>query len=245
MYAIRSYYAEFLDLCDEMGFLVQNEIFDEMDNPKDKQHNLNERSVQYITRGYTEHFQKWGESDLKRTVMRDRNHPSVFEWSIGNEIEWTYPEYQYVSGLWDPEVKGGYWNKIPQLTAQQMKDRYKARPEKKYKLAETAQRLARWVKALDTTRAVTSNLIIPVASCATGYAGALDVVGFSYQIEQYNWCKKNYPDMLFTGSENSGSWEEWNSVIENPMVFSLFLWTGIDYLGESQDKWPQKSDNFV
>ncbi|GAL64773.1 beta-galactosidase [Algibacter lectus] len=81
---------EFLDLCDEMGFLVQNEIFDEMDNPKDKQHNMNEKSVQYITRGYTEHFQKWGESDLKRTMLRDRNHPSVFQWSIGNEIEWTY-----------------------------------------------------------------------------------------------------------------------------------------------------------
>ncbi|BAX81087.1 glycoside hydrolase family 2 TIM barrel-domain containing protein [Labilibaculum antarcticum] len=231
---------EFLDICDELGFLVQNEIFDEMDNPKDKQHNLNEQSVQYITRGYTEHFQKWGESDLKRTILRDRNHPSVFQWSIGNEIEWTYPGYKHVSGLWDPEVKGGYWNKIPDLTADEMKARYNALPDRKYKLAETAQRLAKWVKEVDTTRAVTANLIIPVASCASGYAGALDVVGFSYQIAQYDWCKKNYPDMMFTGNENSGLLSEWLSIIENPMVFSMYMWTGIDYLGESQDKWPQK-----
>ncbi|WP_068471935.1 glycoside hydrolase family 2 TIM barrel-domain containing protein [Saccharicrinis aurantiacus] len=232
--------ADFLDICDEMGFLVQNEIFDEMDNPKDKQFNLNERSVKYITRGYTEHFQQWGKSDLTRTILRDRNHPSVFQWSIGNEIEWTYEHYKHVSGLWDPESKGGYWNKIPEISADEMKARYEALPDRKYKLAETAERLAKWVKDLDTTRAVTANLIIPVASCASGYAGALDVVGFSYQIAQYDWCKKNYPDMLFTGNENTGLLSEWNSIIENPMVFSMYMWTGIDYMGEANQKWPQK-----
>lgn len=231
---------EFLDLCDELGFLVQDEIFDEMDNPKDKRFNLNERKVDYITRGYTEHFQKWGESDLKRTVLRDRNHPSVFQWSIGNEIEWTYKDYKHVSGLWDPESKGGYWNKIPEITAAEMKKRYDALPDRKFKLAETAQKLSSWVKDLDTTRAVTANLIIPVASCASGYAAALDVVGFSYQIAQYDWCKKNYPNMLFTGSENTGLLKEWLSIIENPMVFSMYMWTGIDYMGESNEKWPQK-----
>jgi len=231
---------EFLDLCDEMGFLVQDEIFDEMDNPKDKQFNLNERSVKYITRGYTEHFQKWGESDLKRTILRDRNHPSVFEWSIGNEIEWTYPDYKHVSGLWD-KGSGGYWNAIPKLTAAEMKARYEALPEREYVLAETAKRLSKWVKEVDTTRAVTANLIIPVASCATGYAEALDVVGFSYQIKQYDWCKQNYPDMLFTGSENSGYLSEWKSITDNPMVFSMYMWTGIDYMGESNQDWPQKA----
>ena len=231
---------EFLDLCDEMGFLVQNEIFDEMDNPKDKQHNMNEKSVQYITRGYTEHFQKWGESDLKRTMLRDRNHPSVFQWSIGNEIEWTYEGYKHVSGLWDPEVKGGYWNKIPHLTKEEMIARYNALPDRKFKLAETAKRLSKWVKEMDQTRPVTANLIIPVASLASGYADALDVVGFSYQTNQYHWSKKNYPNKFLTGTENSGGWQDWNSIIENPMVFSMFMWTGIDYMGEATNKWPQK-----
>lgn len=231
---------EFLDLCDEMGFLVQNEIFDEMDNPKDKRHNFDEKEPLYITEGYDKHFQKYAESDLKRTIQRDRNHPSVFEYSIGNEIEWTYPEYKYISGFWD-KGSGGYWNKIPKLTPKEMKDRYNSLPAQKYNLAQTAHRLAKWVKEMDTTRPVTANLIIPVASCVTGYADALDVVGFSYQINQYKWCKEHFPNMLFTGNENTGLLSEWKSITDNPMVFSMYMWTGIDYMGECTDKWPQKA----
>lgn len=230
---------EFYDLCDEMGFLVQAEIFDEFDNPKDKRHNLNERAPDAITEGYTNHFQKWGKSDLTRTMLRDRNHPSIFEWSIGNEIEWTYEHYKHVSGLWDPGVKP-YWNRVPDLSADEMKARYKNLPEREYVLTETAQRLANWTRELDPTRPVTANLIIPVASLASGYAATLDIVGFSYQVNQYNWSKKNYPDMHFTGNENSGAWEEWNSIIEDPMVYSMYMWTGIDYMGEAHAKWPQK-----
>ncbi|MEM6643697.1 MAG: glycoside hydrolase family 2 TIM barrel-domain containing protein, partial [Bacteroidota bacterium] len=230
---------DFLQLCDELGLLVQDEIFDEMDNPKDKRYNLNEREVNYETQGYTEHFQEWGKSDLTRTILRDRNHPSVFQWSIGNEIEWTYPDYKHVSGLWDEN--DNYWNKIPTLTPEEMKARYEALPEREYVLAETAKRLSGWVKELDTSRPVTANLIIPVASLATGYADALDVVGFSYQIAQYDWSKKNYPDMHFTGNENTGLLEEWQSVLEKPYVFSMYMWTGIDYMGESYGDWPQKA----
>ena len=62
--------AEFIDLCDEMGFLVQDEFFDEWDNPKDKRLNMKEKSVDYITRGYGEHFQDWAERDLKNTMLR-------------------------------------------------------------------------------------------------------------------------------------------------------------------------------
>ena len=230
---------EFYDLCDEMGFLVQSEIFDEFDNPKDKRLNLHERHDDYISRGYTEHFQEWAESDLKRSILRDRNHPSIFEWSIGNEIEWTYENYKHVSGLWDEGVKP-YWNRIPDLTAKEMQDRYNALPDRKYKLAETAKKLSNWVKDLDTSRPVTANLIIPVASLASGYADALDIVGFSYQVNQYDWSKKNYPNMHFTGNENAGTWQEWNSIIEDPMIYSMYMWTGIDYLGEAHNKWPQK-----
>ncbi|NIJ44896.1 beta-galactosidase/beta-glucuronidase [Wenyingzhuangia heitensis] len=230
---------EFYDLCDEMGVLVQSEIFDEFDNPKDKRWNMQEREPDYITTGYTEHFQKWAESDLKRSILRDRNHPSIFEWSIGNEIEWTYEHYRYVSGLWDPGAKS-YWNRIPNISADEMKKRYQELPDRKYKLAETAKRLAGWVKELDLTRPVTANLIIPVASLASGYADALDIVGFSYQINQYDWSKKYYPNMHFTGNENAGTWEEWNSIIEDPMIYSMYMWTGIDYLGEAHNKWPQK-----
>ncbi len=231
---------EFLDLCDEMGFLVQNEIFDEMDNPKDKRFNFAEQEPLYRTEGYDNHFQEWGESDLKRVVMRDRNHPSVFMWSIGNETEWTYPEYKHVSGLFDNGM-GGYWNAIPKLTPAQMKARYDALPEQEYVLTETATKLVKWVKDIDTTRPVTANCIIPVASCVTGFADALDILSVSYQIAQYDWMKENFPHLMITGGENTGLLQEWKSITDNPMVFSMYMWTGIDYIGESNGRWPQKA----
>ena len=231
---------EFLSLCDEMGILVQNEIFDEWDNPKDKRFNFGEKEPLYRTEGYDNYFQQWAEDDLKRVVRRDRNHPCVYQWSIGNEIEWTYPEYKHVSGLFDKGM-GGYWNAIPKLTPEQMKERYDALPPQQYVLTKTAEKLVKWVKEVDTTRTVTSNCIIPVASCVTGYADALDVVSVSYQIAQYDWMKKHFPHMMFTGGENSGLFQEWKSVTDNPMVYSMFMWTGIDYMGESNGRWPQKA----
>ena len=64
---------EFLDLCDRMGFLVQDEIFDEWTAGK----------VQY---GYNKYFNTWSQHDLVNFIHRDRNHPSVVMWSAGNEI---------------------------------------------------------------------------------------------------------------------------------------------------------------
>ncbi len=63
---------EFLDLCDRMGFLVMDELTDTWTVPK-KAH------------GYAELFDEWAEKDLVALIHRDRNHPSVVLWSIGNE----------------------------------------------------------------------------------------------------------------------------------------------------------------
>lgn len=64
---------ELLDLCDEMGFLVMDEAFDMWRNPK-------------IKNDYSRHFDDDSELDLSTLVLRDRNHPSVILWSIGNEV---------------------------------------------------------------------------------------------------------------------------------------------------------------
>ncbi len=63
---------EFLDLCDRMGFLVLDELTDTWTVPKKKH-------------GYAELFDEWVEKDLVAMIRRDRNHPSVIAWSIGNE----------------------------------------------------------------------------------------------------------------------------------------------------------------
>lgn len=64
---------EFMDLCDRMGFLVQDEIFDEWTAGK-------------VEFGYNKYFNQWSQHDLVDFIHRDRNHPSVAMWSAGNEI---------------------------------------------------------------------------------------------------------------------------------------------------------------
>lgn len=239
------YSKEFLDLCDEMGILVQDEFFDEWDYAKDKRKNYHDRSTDYITRGYVGHFQEWAKSDLTRTMLRDRNHPSVFQWSIGNEIEWTYLHYRYDTGFWKdpnkPQASGKYWGSEPILTPEQIKANYDAAEKGEHILTETAHKLAKWTRELDPTRVVTTNMVVPQTSMVSGYADAVDISGFSYRNKDIAWAKKHWPDRHITINENPGTWDDLKHVIDNPGVFSQFMWTGISYMGERDGDWPAKS----
>ena len=64
---------EFMDLCDRMGFLVMDEVFDEWTQGK-------------VEHGYHNYYEEWSQTDLVSFIHRDRNHPSVVMWSAGNEI---------------------------------------------------------------------------------------------------------------------------------------------------------------
>lgn len=232
---------EFLNLCDEMGFLVQAEIFDEWDNPKDKRLNQWERHSDRISRGYADYFQQEAEEDLKLAVKRDRNHPSIFMWSIGNEIEWTYPRYKAATGYFDMNASGNYFYNPPFITEQEIKDRFHESEPGQYVLAKTAAKLSNWVKELDTTRPVTANLILPSVSHISGYTDALDVVGYSYRRVIYDYGHERYPDKPIMGTENVVQWHEWKAVIEREFISGTFLWTGVDYLGEAHGAWPRKA----
>ncbi|MDI1335844.1 MAG: glycoside hydrolase family 2 TIM barrel-domain containing protein [Lacunisphaera sp.] len=236
---------EFLDLCDEMGLLVQEELFDEFDYPKDKRENYHDRHDDYITRGYTEHFQQWAHGDLTRSILRDRNHASVLQWSIGNEIEWTYLPYRYITGFWtdpnDPQNAGKYWGSAPMFSPAELKERYDKSTQGKYILADTARRLAGWVKELDASRTTTANLILPQVSHVSGYADAVDIAGYSYRNVEIAWAQKHFPHKQVTINECPGNWDDWKHVLENPGVYGMFTWTGIAYLGEANKGWPQKN----
>lgn len=230
----------FLQLCDEMGFLVQDEFFDEWDNPKDKRLNMNERSVDAITRGYTEYFQEWAETDLKNTMLAHRNHPSIIQWSIGNEIEWTYPRNAAATGFFDADWSGNYFWSVPPYQPHEIKRRYQDSEAGPYQIEKTAAKLATWTRELDTTRPVVANCILPSASFESGYADVLDIVGFSYRRVMYDYAREHYPDKVVMGTENLGQWHEWKAVQERPFVSGTFLWTGIDYMGEANQGWPRK-----
>lgn len=233
--------SNFLALCDELGFLVQAEIFDEWDNPKDKRLNQWERHDDAISRGYAEHFQTEAEHDLKDSILRDRNHPSIFMWSIGNEIEWTYPRYKPATGYFDMNASGNYFYNLPFISADEIYQRFHSSEEGQYVLANTAHKLSNWVKSLDTSRPVTANLILPSVSHISGYADALDVVGYSYRRVIYDYGHELYPDKVIMGTENVVQWHEWKAIEERDFISGTFLWTGIDYLGEAHNAWPRKA----
>ncbi len=235
---------EFLDLCDELGFLVQDEFFDEWDNPKDKRLNMNEQSVDHITRGYTEHFQEWAETDLKNTVLAHRNHPSIIQWSIGNEIEWTYPRNGDATGFFNNmDWSGNYFWSQPPHTPKEIKKKLEELPKGNYDIGETALKLANWTRELDTTRYIIANSILPSSSHESGYADALDMIGYSYRRVMYDYGHENYPEIPVMGTENLAQYHEWKAVMERPFIAGTFLWTGIDYLGESNGSWPKKATN--
>jgi beta-galactosidase len=215
------------DLCDRLGFLVQDEAFDEWERGKNKW--LEGWNVG--TPGHDgphAHFEEWGEADLRDMILRDRNHPSVIMWSIGNEID--YPNDPYTHESLDREASPQSYG-----IGHQSEHPHAAR------LGVIARRLADVVRSLDPTRPVTAGLASALMSNEAGYADALDVAGYNYQEGRYAEDHARYPRRVLYGSENGMRGEYWQAVADNPFVCGQFLWTGIDYLGEA-GRWPTRSN---
>ena len=219
-----------LDLCDKLGFLVMDEAFDEWEGIKNKWwqgHNV------YPPKhfGYAEDFPQWHAEDLRSMVERDRNHPCVILWSIGNEID--YPNDPYVTPLFK-EVLGN--NDANKPLAERL---YDDRKPDAGRLAKVAAELTAQVHALDDSRPVTSALSFPELSNRTGYADALDIAGYNYREQFYEEDHKAYPGRVILGSENSHDPEAWRAVTEHEYMAGQFLWTGVDFLGECPG-WPKR-----
>jgi beta-galactosidase len=213
------------DLCDKLGLLVLDEAFDEWEFPKKKWiegWNVGTPGFE----GASKFFEKWGETDLRDLVLRDRNHPSVFMWSIGNEVD--YPNDPYSHPILNKEEIG------QPHTSGYLPDHPNAE-----RLGEIAKRLSAVVRKCDASRPVTAALAGPVMSNETDYPGALDVVGYNYTENRYAGDHAKYPKRIFYGSENGYSMDAWKAVRDNDYIFGQFLWTGIDYLGEAHH-WPSR-----
>ena len=149
-------------------------------------------------------------------VMRDRNHPSIILWSIGNEIDYPNDPFSHPAdgSQYDPE-----------------------KPSAEI-LARTAPRLIRVVRECDGSRPITAALANLPASNATGLAGLLDVVGYNYQIPQHAIDFARYPERRFVDSETSQGMDAY-ALSLRPRVAGQFLWVGFDFLGESGG-WPSR-----
>jgi beta-galactosidase len=174
----------FLNACDRIGLLVIDEPFDVWTISKRKY-------------DYARFFQDWWQRDVDSMVMRDRNHPSIIMWGIGNEI----PE------VWTPEG------------------------------APLAKQLSARVRSLDATRPLTQ--AFPGATYGADEDAAIaqvDIAGYNYNLAQ------NGPEdhrrvpgriMMTTESFPADMVEQWQLVQDHPYIVGEFVWTAMDYLGES------------
>ncbi|OON97105.1 MAG: hypothetical protein ATN31_08765 [Candidatus Epulonipiscioides saccharophilum] len=235
------YSADFFDLCDEYGLLVQEEFYDEWDFPKGKKFNQKETLYDYKFHGHDEFFREYAKEDLQNVIRRDFNHPCIIQWSIGNEIEWTYPKYNNATGYWSANAGGGYFFSEPPYSVAEIREICSKLPKEHIEVGKTAKMLAQWTREMDTTRPIIANCILPSASYESGYVDALDMVGFSYRRIVYDRSHQYYPDKAIMGTENVGQWHEWKAVLERPFISGIFLWTGIDYVGECGGRKHQNS----
>jgi len=210
--------SDFLDLCDQKGFLVIDEAFDEWELPKKKWIEGWNKGTPGKD-GYSSDFKEWHVTDLKDMVLRDRNHPSIIMWSIGNEVD--YPNDPYTHPVLNTEANPQTWAK------------YDEKLPHANRLGEVARELVGIVKQLDTNRPVTAGLASALMSNETGYADAIDVAGYNYQEFRYAPDHKKYPKRILYGSENGMALDAWNAVADNDFVIGQFLWTGFEYLGEA------------
>jgi len=213
---------EFLDLCDQMGFLVMDEAFDEWEYPKRKWIDGWNQSIAG-QQGYSRYFNQWAVQDLTDMIERDKNHPSVIMWSIGNEIDYANDPYA------DQRSEQGQ--------AHQGASAY--RPDAR-RMIGIATQLSDAVKRIDQSRPVTMALANIGNSRRIGLPETLDIVGYNYTESRYEADHKKYPGQFIYGSENPHNYDGWLAVRDNSYISSQFLWTGVDYLGEA-GKFPVRS----
>lgn len=213
------------ELCDELGFVVMDEAFDEWEYPKNKWIKGWNRGTPGH-QGTSQYFREWSSRDIKDQIMRDRKHPSVIMWSIGNEVD--YPNDPYTHPVLANEG----------INQQSIKAYLEDHPSAK-RLGDIAKELVAAVKEADTSRPVTAALAGAVMSNYTDYPFVLDIVGYNYTENKYDSDHKLYPERVLYGSENRHDIGAWKAVKDKEFIFGQFLWTGVDYLGEAH-AWPSR-----
>lgn len=216
------------DLCDEMGFLVQDEAFDEWAISKNKW--IKGWNVGKPGRdGYAWNFAEWGDRDLQDMIRRGRNHASIIMWSIGNEIDYPNDPYSHevLNTGRNPQIYGrGHQPDNPPAG----------------EMGDIAKHLVAVAKKEDATRPITAALAGVVMSNFTEYPAALDLVGYNYQEYRYAEDHTKYPKRIIYGSENGKSYDAWAPVADLEYISAQYLWTAFDFIGEAP-AWPARGSS--
>ena len=169
-----------LDLCDSMGFLVMDEAFDMWRRRKTE-------------RDYARFFDDWYERDLTDLVVRDRNHPSIVLWSIGNEVleQWSDAKADTLS-LEQANLILNMGHSADQLAQE---------GEMTVNSLITA-RLAGIIKELDPTRPVTAGCNEPSPGNHLFRSGAIDVIGYNYHNQNVPSVPRLFPGKPFIITES-------------------------------------------
>lgn len=247
---------ELLDLCDKMGFIVMDESFDVWNNTKAKFDYANE-------------WNDWHKKDLEDFIKRDRNHPSVFIWSIGNEIQ-------------------EQWNQQGVTTAKELKAIVRK--------LDTTRLITAGMNPpvnMDNQDVTLQFDKANVSYNALAASGILDLIGYNYAHKTFEYHQENFPNTPFIATETTSGlqtrgyydqksdtlkrwpirwdipfdggnqdntvssydqvstpWgstheETWKVIKKHDFLSGMFIWTGFDYLGEPTPYvWPSRSSYF-
>ena len=171
---------ELLNMCDTMGIIVMDESFDMWRRKK--------------TAGdYARFFEEWHERDLTDLILRDRNHPSILMWSIGNEVleQWSSADADELT-LEQANLILNAGHDASTL----------AHGEEMSPNSLLTRHLADIVKRYDTTRPVLAGCNEPDPNNHLFKSGAIDIIGFNYHHQWVKDVPKNFPGKPFIFSES-------------------------------------------
>ncbi|MGC2618933.1 MAG: glycoside hydrolase family 2 TIM barrel-domain containing protein [Acidobacteriaceae bacterium] len=226
------YPAEFLDLCDRMGFLVMNEAFDEWRLPKGQ-----------IKDGYHLYFDEWHERDLKNFIHRDRNHPSVVLWSAGNEV----PDQSAPDGAETLQGMLAIFHAedptrpvtvaCDQIASEPLANR--VRPDFVSQLDIVGYNYVdRWRNRADLYYSIDREAFPQRRFIGTESVGVGGIRG-EYRDLAPQKADADAPWFSHPSNVRIDAEQLWQFVDVHDYVSGDFMWTGFDYLGESH--WPMKS----
>lgn len=171
---------ELLAMCDTMGLIVMDESFDMWRRRKTKN-------------DYARFFDQWAERDLTDLVLRDRNHPSILMWSIGNEVleQWSSADADTLSAEQANLILNAGHDASTLSHGTEMSVN-----------SLLCKNLCEIIRRLDNTRPITAGCNEPDPKNHLFKSGALDIIGFNYHHQWVKDVPKNFPGKPFIFSES-------------------------------------------